>query len=47
MKAKTLLLRLILFIPFIASQAVVGLTAEAKKGESTEICTHYFQEQKD
>ena len=31
MKAKTLLLRVTLSVPFIASQAVVSLTAEAKK----------------
>ena len=36
MKAKTFLLRLIFFVPFLASQAVVGLTAEPKKEKAPE-----------
>jgi cytochrome oxidase Cu insertion factor (SCO1/SenC/PrrC family) len=36
MKPKTFLLHLTLFVPFLASQAVVGLTAEAKKEKAPE-----------
>jgi hypothetical protein len=43
MKAKTLLLRLTLFIPFIASQAVVGLTAEAKKEKAPKFVFTTFE----
>jgi cytochrome oxidase Cu insertion factor (SCO1/SenC/PrrC family) len=46
MKAKTFLLRLTLFVPFLAFQAVVGLTAEAKKEKAPEFVLTTFDNKK-